>query len=97
MWKILRDLREAKGLSRSDVGRMLSVKEVSVWRWEHSRESGGCNPEIDRLPGILELYGADDSIRESIAQELRIIRAHATPTRDGTRKAGQAFPPNVAA
>jgi transcriptional regulator with XRE-family HTH domain len=78
MWKTLRELREAKGLSRADVGKALGVKEASVWRWEHPRECGGCAPDIERLPDILDLYMASDDVRAFIAQELRITRPHST-------------------
>ena len=48
-----RELREAAGLSKTDVARALNVDLAAVSRWE----DGSSLPRASKLPKIADLYG----------------------------------------
>lgn len=48
----LRELREARGLSQSEVGRFLNVTKQTISQWER----GEAQPRIQYLTGLAELY-----------------------------------------
>lgn len=45
--------REERGLSRNELGKLLGVSRMAVWRWEET----GRPIEIDLLPVVVERTG----------------------------------------
>lgn len=49
----IRELREAVGLSKAGLARVMNVDPAAVARWE----SGEANPTADKLPKLADLFG----------------------------------------
>lgn len=59
----IRELREAKEMSQSELGRLIGVSTVTICLWERGRN----NPQTSRLPALANALGVP--INELFASE----------------------------
>lgn len=57
--KVLKDLREARGLSRADLAEKLGLTYVTIYRWEEVSGIGGVRIDVlDKIAQVLDVPAA---------------------------------------
>ena len=74
IYKIIKDLRQEKGLSAKDVANYLGLSTNMIYEWEHQR----CEPSLDSLIKLSQLFQVSVSFLLGIEDDFGAVNVTVT-------------------